>query len=174
MEMAEKKEKREQVNGKLLVLTGAAALVAIAVNFAVSAINSRSKTSRKKEVRGSKVQINLSASEILKLADRVIAKSKGVYDAVASVPLDKVTFANVVLPLAELEAQQFPLVQSCVFPKLVSTSEDVRKASAEAERRIDAHISICSKREDVYRVIRALVARGDWMSSEAKRFTQSL
>jgi hypothetical protein len=30
-----------------------------------------------------------------------------------------------------------------VFPKLVSTLEDVRKASAEAERRIDAHVSMC-------------------------------
>ena len=62
---------------------------------------------------------------------------------VTCLPIFQVTFANVVLPLAELEAQQFPLVQSCVFPKLVSTSEDVRKASAEAEQRIDAHISIC-------------------------------
>lgn len=55
----------------------------------------------------------------------------------------QVTFANALAPLAELEAEQFPLVQSCVFPKLVSTSEDVRKASAEAECRIDAHISSC-------------------------------
>lgn len=42
------------------------------------------------EVRGSKVHINLSASEILKLADRIIDKSKKVHDAVASIPLDKV------------------------------------------------------------------------------------
>lgn len=55
----------------------------------------------------------------------------------------QVTYANTILPLAELEAQQFPLIQSCVFPKLVSSSEDIRKASIEAERRIDAHISIC-------------------------------
>lgn len=47
---------------------------------------------------------------------------------------------NVILPIAELEAQQFPLIQSCVFQKMVSASEEVRKASAEAERRIDAHI----------------------------------
>lgn len=55
----------------------------------------------------------------------------------------QVTYANTILPLAELEAQQFPLIQSCAFPKLVSSSEDIRKASIEAERRIDAHISIC-------------------------------
>lgn len=50
---------------------------------------------------------------------------------------------NVISPLAELEAQQFSLIQSCVFPKLVSTLEDVRKASAEAERRIDAYLNLC-------------------------------
>jgi thimet oligopeptidase len=50
---------------------------------------------------------------------------------------------NVASPLAELEAQQFPLIQSCVFPKLVSTSDEVRKASAEAERRLDSHALIC-------------------------------
>ncbi|KAK9277753.1 hypothetical protein L1049_007300 [Liquidambar formosana] len=81
---------------------------------------------------------------------------------------------NVISPLAELEAQQFPLVQSCVFPKLVSTSDDVRKASAEAERRIDAHFLKCSKREDVYRAIKAFAARGEWMSLEAKRYIEFL
>lgn len=50
---------------------------------------------------------------------------------------------NVISPLADLEAEQFPLVQSCILPKLVSTSDEVRKASAEAERRIDAHVSTC-------------------------------
>lgn len=50
---------------------------------------------------------------------------------------------NAISPLAELEAQQFPLVQSCVLPKLVSTADDIRKASAEAERKIDAHVLMC-------------------------------
>ncbi|KAK2987176.1 hypothetical protein RJ640_030768 [Escallonia rubra] len=158
------KQKKDRAN--LLALTGAAALLAVALHFAASAINSH--------IRGSNVRVSLSAAEILRLAGRVIAKSKQVHDAIASVPLDKVTYANAILPMEELEAQQFPLVQSCIFPKLVSTSEDVRKASAEAERRIDAHVSICSKREDVYLVIKAFAARGEWMSPEAKRYTQFL
>ncbi|GFZ21176.1 zincin-like metalloproteases family protein [Actinidia rufa] len=175
------KQKRER-STHLVVLTGAAALIAFAVNFA---INAHKKNRKKKglaidsdfvvsDIPGSAVHLNLSSSEILRLADRIISKSKEVHDAVASVRLDKVTYANAILPLAELEAQQFPLVQSCFFPKLVSTSEDVRKASAEAERRIDAHVSSCSKREDVYRVIKAFAAKEEWMSSEAKRYTQCL
>ncbi|CAL5350478.1 unnamed protein product [Camellia sinensis] len=130
------KQKRENRNTNLVALTGGAALLAIAVNFAVNALK---KNHKKKDLPGSTVQVNLSPPEILRLANRIIAKSKEVHDSIASVPLDKVTYTTAILPLAELEAQQFPLVQSCVFPKLVSTSEDVRKASAEAERRIDAH-----------------------------------
>ncbi|CAL2230921.1 unnamed protein product [Prunus armeniaca] len=81
---------------------------------------------------------------------------------------------NVISPLAELEAQQFPLVQSCVFPKTITTSDDVHKASAEAERRIDTHLLACSKREDVYRVVKAFAARGEWVNAEAKNYTQAL
>lgn len=55
----------------------------------------------------------------------------------------KATYMNVIAPLAEWEAEQFPLVQSCLFPKLVSTSAEVCKASVEAERRIDAHSLSC-------------------------------
>lgn len=166
------RKRRERKN--LIALTGAAALLAVGVNLAVTALKTHLKTRRRKVVPGSNVRIILSASEILRLADSIVAKSKEIHDAVASVSPDKVTYANTIIPLAELEAQQFPLIQSCVFPKLVSSSEDIRKASIEAERRIDAHISICSKREDVYRVIKAFAARGDWMSSEVKHYAQCL
>ncbi|KAJ9176242.1 hypothetical protein P3X46_011577 [Hevea brasiliensis] len=179
--MAESQGSSEKMTAKhkkrdpnLLAFTGAAALLALTAGFAISAFNSHRKKSKKKDLPGSTVRLNLLASEILKLADRIIAKSKKVYDTVASIPLDKVTYANVIAPLTDLEAQQFPLIQSCVFPKLVSTLEDVRKASAEAERRIDAHISTCSKREDLYRVVKALSVKGEWMNPEAKHYVKCL
>ncbi|XVE92236.1 hypothetical protein REPUB_Repub01dG0079500 [Reevesia pubescens] len=157
----------------IVPLTGAAALLTLAVSLAITAINNR-RNSKKKDLPGCNFRVNLSASEIIKLADRIIAKSKEVHDAVASVPLDKVTYKNVISPLAELEAQHFPLVQSCVIHKLVSTSDKVRKASAEAEKKIDVHVSTCSKREDVYRVVKAFAAKGEWMGSEATRYVQCL
>lgn len=165
------KQKRER---SLLAVSGAAALLVLAVNLGINAFNSHRKNRKNKDLQGSKVRVNLSASEILKLADRIITKSKEVHDAVASIPLDKVTYMNVISPLAELEAQQFPLVQSCVFPKMVTTSDDVHKASAEAERRIDTYLLACSKREDVYRVVKAFAARGEWVNAEAKNYTQAL
>ncbi|KAL6586564.1 hypothetical protein OROMI_001552 [Orobanche minor] len=54
------------------------------------------------EVPGLNVRINLSISEILKLADHIIAKSKKVHDAIASVPLDK----RVILPSGYLSKLQ--------------------------------------------------------------------
>ncbi|KAG2406854.1 thimet oligopeptidase [Vigna angularis] len=191
---------KEKKGGSLLVFTGGAAVLAIAANLAITALKHRKeKNAKKKDLAGSKVRVNLSAPEILKLSEQIIANSKKVHNSVASVPLDKVTYANVIEPLAELQAQQFPLVQSCVFQKMVSTREDVRKASAEAERRIDDHFDACSnalpierykmdlammkscllsvwisKREDVYLVIKAFAVRGEKMNAEGRRFVQTL
>ncbi|GAU16623.1 hypothetical protein TSUD_233760 [Trifolium subterraneum] len=172
-----KREKMENIKKTrgIIAFTGTAAVLAIAVNLVITAIkHQKGKNAKKKDLVGSNVRVNLSASEIVKLANQIIAKSNEVHNSVASVPLDKVTYANVISPLAELQAQQFPLIQSCLLPKLVSTREDVRKASAEAERRIDAHLDICSKREDVYLVVKSFAVRGDWINAETKSFVQIL
>ncbi|XP_024636041.1 probable thimet oligopeptidase isoform X2 [Medicago truncatula] len=170
----EKMEKLKKGRG-MIAFTGTAAVLAIAVNLVIAAVkHQKEKNAKKKDLAGSKVRVNLSPSEIVKLANQIIAKSNEVHNLVASVPLDKVTYANVISPLAELQAQQFPLIQSCLLPKLVSTREDERKASAEAERRIDAHLNICSKREDIYLVVKAFAVRGDWMNAEIKSFVQIL
>ncbi|KMT07551.1 hypothetical protein BVRB_6g151620 isoform A [Beta vulgaris subsp. vulgaris] len=166
---SEKSLRRNNNGGKgvkIIVFTGTAAVLAVALNFAFFAFKSFKKRSKSKDLVGSNVRVNLSANEIRKLADRIIAESTEVYDAVASVPVDKVRYQDIML-LAELEARQFPLVQSCVFPRLVSTLEDVRKVSAEAEQKLNAHI-------DVYSVVKAFAARGEWISAEAKSYVQSL
>ncbi|KAI7997994.1 putative thimet oligopeptidase [Camellia lanceoleosa] len=80
------KQKRKNRNTNLVALTSGAALLTIAVNFAVNALK---KNRKKKDLPGSTVQVNLSLPEILRLANRIIAKSKEVHDSIASVPLDK-------------------------------------------------------------------------------------
>ncbi|CAD5316569.1 unnamed protein product [Arabidopsis thaliana] len=120
------------------------------------------------------VCVNLSAKEILDLAEEIIHKSTRVHDAVALVSLDKLSYENVVLPLAELEARQLSLIQCCVFPKMLSPHDNVRKASTEAEQKIDAHILSCRKREDVYRIIKIYAAKGESISPEAKCYLQCL
>uniref|UniRef100_A0A803L121 Peptidase M3A/M3B catalytic domain-containing protein n=1 Tax=Chenopodium quinoa TaxID=63459 RepID=A0A803L121_CHEQI len=211
---------------KIIVLTGTAAFLAVALGFAFHAFKSFNHRRKAKDLVGSNVRVNLSVNEIRKLADRIIAESKVVYDALASVPVDKVRYQDIMV-LAELEARHFPLVQSCVFSRLVSTSEDVRKASAEAELKINTHNGSCRlddsmfatsshgmcaghaalhcppnlgnlwveqtlqhavpsplqhpldpvwvrKREDVFSVVKAFAARGEWNNAEAKSYVQSL
>lgn len=123
---------------------------------------------------GIKVRLKLSAADILRLADNVIATSTSAHDTVAAVPLDQVNYENVIAPLANLEAEEFALVQSCVFPALVSTSKEVRDASSEAEKRIDAYNVKCSMREDVYRVVKAFAEKKVPLSPQAQRFVDRL
>ncbi|XP_078169956.1 zincin-like metalloproteases family protein isoform X1 [Carex rostrata] len=165
------KEKKER---RILAFTGAAALVAVGLNLLLSAINTHRKNTKKKGLPGSSVLVDLSASEISKLADCIIAKSKETYDRVASIPLEKVCYDNVVSPLADLEAQQFPLIQSCVFQWMVSASVEARNASLEAEKRLDAHFLLSRKREDVYRVIKTLLDKGGRIKLAAKRYIQNM
>ncbi|CAN7053269.1 unnamed protein product [Brassica rapa subsp. trilocularis] len=160
---------------KLVTFTGAAGLLGLAVSFAIFAFNSHKQKSKKKCLPGcDSVCINLSAKEILDLADEIISKSTRVHDAVALVPLNKLSYENVVLPLVEIEARLLPLIQCCVVPKMISPQDNVRKASAEAELRIDAHLLSCRKREDVYRVIRIYAAKGESIAPEAKCYLQCL
>lgn len=157
----------------MVAVAGVAALVAVGLNLAFSAVAAHRRRKRQ-ELPGFSAQVNLSAAEIRRLADRIIAKSKETYDAVAAVPLDKASFANAIAPLAELDAQQFPLVQACVLPRMVSPSDDVCKASAEAEKRLDNHFLLCRQREDVYRIIKAFAERGERIGPEATRYVQCL
>ncbi|CAF2186949.1 unnamed protein product [Brassica napus] len=161
---------------KLVTFTGAAGLLGLAVSFAIFAFNSHKQKSKKKCLPGcDSVCINLSAKEILDLSDEIISKSTRVHDAVALVPLNKLSYENVVLPLVELEARLLLLIQCCVVPKMISPLDNVRKASAEAEMKIDAHLLSCRwKREDVYRVIRIYAAKGESIAPDAKCFLQCL
>ncbi|XP_006646576.1 probable thimet oligopeptidase [Oryza brachyantha] len=158
---------------RVIAAAGAAALVAVGLNLAFSAVAAHRRRKRR-ELPGFTSQVNLSASDIKRLADRVIAKSKETYDAVGAVPLDKVSFSNVIAPLAELDAQLFPLVQACVLPRMVSPSDDVRRSSAEAEKRLDFHFLQCRQREDVYCVIKAFMQKGERIGLEATRFVQCM
>ncbi|CAL9239781.1 unnamed protein product, partial [Arabidopsis halleri] len=159
----------------VVTFTGAAGLLGLAVSFAIFAFKSHKQKSKKKGLPGcDTVCVNLSAKEILDLADEIIHKSTRVHDTVALVSLDKLSYENVVLPLAELEARQLSLIQCCVFPKMLSPQDNVRKASAEAEQKIDTHILSCRKREDVYRIIKIYAAKGESIAPEAKCYLQCL
>ena len=92
MEREKKKKKDRRYN--LLAFSGSAALMALAVSLAISAVNAQTRKRKRRTLAGSNVRVNLSTPEILQLANSIISKSKAVHDAVGSVPLDKATFAS--------------------------------------------------------------------------------
>ena len=55
----------------------------------------------------------------------------------------QVSYDNVIAPLASLEAEEFALIQSCKFPRLVSSSKEVQQASKDAESMLDAYKVKC-------------------------------
>lgn len=114
--------------------------------------------------------INLEATQIVKLAEELIARSQKIHDVVASVPIQKVTYENVIAPLAKLEAEEFALIQSCKFPRLISASKEVCQASSHAEKMLDAHKLKCSMRVDVYLVVKALSNKKSILHPEAQRY----
>ncbi|KAM7259240.1 hypothetical protein ACFE04_014981 [Oxalis oulophora] len=74
-----------------------------------------------------------------------------------------------ILKLAKTIIAKSKLVHDTIA--LLSLDKVVCKASGEAERMIDTHVLSCSKREDVYRLVKA---KADWIGLEGKRYVQSL
>eukprot|EP00249_Psilotum_nudum_P019078 c27090_g1_i1 orf=493-2634(-) len=155
---------------KPVTVAGAAAVVLIAGRLMLRFLKGR----RKGNPPGLSFHMDLMPEEIMKLADDLIVKSRKVYDFIAAVPLDKVTYENVIAPLAKLEAEQFVLVQSCRLPGFISTVKEVREASIEADKKLHSHEVECSMRTDVYRVIKAFSEKKVQLGPESQRYVDHL
>ena len=115
---------------------------------------------------------DMSPSDIKASAHRIIAAHRAVEDRVASVPLDAVSFDNVVVPLANVNAALAAELNNILFYKSVSAIKAKRDASIEAKTLIDAYFVESGMRKDVADVVAALDAKGlgDGASDEARRF----
>ncbi|OMJ24533.1 Thimet oligopeptidase [Smittium culicis] len=118
---------------------------------------------------------NISIEDINTKADELIAKGKAVHDQVASVPLDEISFDNVIVPLATYENESMVDYSAVTFLQHVSTDKNIRDASMEAEKKLeDFHIE-SQMRRDVYKVIKALFqSKEKWQDrcSEDKRLLE--
>lgn len=88
-------------------------------------------------------------------------------EMVKGMPL-QVSFETVIAPLANSESRDFSQIQGCVFPSLVAISKELRDASSEAEKKIDAYQVKCRLCSSALRqtCMRHRVQRGDMTQTE--------
>jgi metallopeptidase MepB len=93
-------------------------------------------------------------------------------DIVAQVKEQDATFAKVVLPMAHDENRQALVAHILGFYQSVSTNQELRDASTEAEKMMDEFSIEASMREDVYRLVDAALKRGDKLDPESQRLLE--
>ncbi|KAJ1962835.1 metalloendopeptidase [Dipsacomyces acuminosporus] len=112
--------------------------------------------------KGTVLNFSLSPQEILGLVDALIASGKKIQDEVAA--QTSPSFETVIVPLATRENEQGADYSVITFLQNVSTDKDIRDASTEAEEKLNAFEIESLMREDVYRVVRAVLDNKEEMA----------
>lgn len=116
---------------------------------------------------------DLSAPNILSLADELITHSRAAYDQVAasrSAPSWETTLSPI-----NTDDIIFRVVESmCTFPQHVSTDKEIRDASTEADNKLSAYSVELESRFDVYEAVQAYAATKPKLEGEKERFLQRI
>jgi len=93
---------------------------------------------------------NYPAEQLNKDAQKLIDDAKAVYDGVGSIAKEKVTFANVIQPLLDIELESYTRGVALQLPSMVALDKDLRDASSEAEKKLDEFSVEMSMRKDIF------------------------
>ncbi|XP_066989642.1 thimet oligopeptidase-like isoform X2 [Macrobrachium rosenbergii] len=110
---------------------------------------------------------------IIKETDALIAQQRAVYDQIAELPIEKVTYDNVIKQLAELMAERSTLGSPLDFPQHAATDKEVREASSKAEQKLEEFDVEMSMRKEIFdRVVS--FKKTDDLTDEQKRLVDKL
>ena len=110
---------------------------------------------------------------VLEDTKKMLDNSKKVTDDIISkISTDQASFDSVVLPMAQDENSQTLEAHILGFYQSVSTNQELRDASTEAEKLMDEYGIEASMREDVFQLVDAALKRGDKFDPESQRLLE--
>lgn len=110
---------------------------------------------------------------VVKDTKEMLAQSKKVLDdIVAGISAQDATFDKVLLPIAHDENLQRLSAHILGFYQSVSTNRELRDASTEAEKLMDEYSIETSMREDVFKLVDAVLKKGDKLDPESQRLLE--
>jgi metallopeptidase MepB len=112
-------------------------------------------------------------SSVLEDTKKMLAQSKKITDEiVAQVSEGEASFKNVLLPMAYDENKQGLEAHILGFYQSVSTSQELRDASTEAEKLMDDFSIEASMREDVFKLVDAALKGKEQLDPESQRLLE--
>ncbi|KAF2731687.1 zincin [Polyplosphaeria fusca] len=104
---------------------------------------------------------------------RLIDRSRGVQDSIVKdVTAEKATFENAILPVAYDDNKMAIEAHIISFYQAVSTDQKLRDASTDAEKLLDDFSIESGMREDVFKLVNAVLEKQDKLKPESQRLLE--
>ena len=105
--------------------------------------------------------------------NRLIDKSRSIMDEItAKLKEENASFNDVILPMAQSDDEMGLEAHIIGFYQSVSIDQAVRDASSEAEKLMDDFAIESSMREDIYKLVKAALDKGEKLDDESQRLLE--